>query len=223
MWRQNVASLALLASRIKKPGSVVGAVPRLTPTPLASPGVARCGVRTWRHLPMWRQRASWHRQMCRQNVASFAHEPSGSHVASPNVASAQSTYVASRRGIRRPRPPSTCLQNVSSVVGRYVHPHRRPPAETNDDRARGAKPRAAPNSDSECVDSAFIGRPHLLTSTANAAHPVACTRKRKKSSRARSSARILKCGTMRWMVNICREWLCHAREPMNNRSDDWRK
>ena len=45
---------------------------------------------------------------------------------------APSTYVASqdvasRRGDRRPMPPGTCLQNVSSVVGRYVHPHRRTP------------------------------------------------------------------------------------------------
>ena len=43
---------------------------------------------------------------------------------SPHAASRD---VASIRGVWRPRPPGKCLQNVSSVVGRYVHPHKRPP------------------------------------------------------------------------------------------------
>ena len=45
------------------------------------------------------------------------------------------TYVASqdvasiRRGVRK--PTGTCLQNVSSVGGRYVHPHAGDPPEDN--------------------------------------------------------------------------------------------
>ena len=111
-------------------------------------GVAGCGLETWRHVPMWRQGASWRRQMWRQNVASgsrlfmpLASPDSRGRcvtctrgVAGRGVRTwrqAPSTYVASqdvasRGGVGRPRPPGTCLQNVSSVVGRYVHPTGNP-------------------------------------------------------------------------------------------------
>ena len=42
---------------------------------------------------------------------------------------AASQDVASIRGVRRPRPPGKCLQNVFSDVRRYAHPHRRPRCE----------------------------------------------------------------------------------------------
>ena len=73
------------------------------------------------------------------------------HLSSPDVASKRGVkwpHVSSKtwRHERRqapwidapgvasvsPRGPSTCLQNVFSVVGRNAHPHRRPPrSETN--------------------------------------------------------------------------------------------
>ena len=111
---------------------------------VALPNVAsKCGVT----CP--RQAARWHRWSCtrvnangltfrhrtwRQNVALLAHvasEPRG--VAGRGVKTwrqAPSTYAASQdaasiRGVRRPRPSGKCLQTVFSVVGRYVHPHRR--------------------------------------------------------------------------------------------------
>ena len=101
-------------------GGVAGAVPGFTP--LATEFV----VETWRHLLTWRQRATWRRRTWRQNVASGA--------------------IDLRRTWRqylnqRPRLPGTFLQNVSSVVGRYVHPHRRPPCRIN----CGSQP-SAPNS-----------------------------------------------------------------------------
>ena len=92
MWRQNVASLAHVAS---------------------GGGVDRCGVKTWRHLPSRRGGvARW----WRQSVASLAHVASGSQVASlelyqgsrqwlqlasQDVASGRG--VARSRGIREPR------------------------------------------------------------------------------------------------------------------------
>ena len=56
MWHQNVASLAY----VREAG-----------------GIPRCGVKTWRHLPTWRQGARWRRRTWRQNVASRAHMSSG--------------------------------------------------------------------------------------------------------------------------------------------------
>ena len=110
-WRQNVASLAYVASgsHVRSPGLC----PALTR--VASLGVAERGVKMWRHLPTWRQGATWRRRTWRQNVASGAVDLRG----------------VTGRGVNtwrhEARPPGTCLQNVSSVVGRYVHPHRRPP------------------------------------------------------------------------------------------------
>ena len=124
--QQNVASLAHVASGsqvawpdvaskcgvtclrgVREPGSVAGRGVSL--------GVAERGVKMWRHLPTWRQGATWRRRTWRQNVASGAIDLRG----------------ITGRGVKtwrhKARPPGTCLQNVSSVVGRYVHPHRRPP------------------------------------------------------------------------------------------------
>ena len=116
MWCQNVASLAHLASGsqfaspdvaskhgvtcppgVREPGGVDGDVPGFTP--LVSPGV------------MGRV---WH-----QNVVSLAHVASESHVSSSDVAS----LAMDLRGVAG-RGVNTCFQNASSVVGRYVHPHR---------------------------------------------------------------------------------------------------
>ena len=142
----------------QKPGGVAGRGVKMwrhLPTWRQKPGgVAGRGVKMWRHLPTWRQGATcgrrssasahasgltWRRRTWRQNVASLAHVASGSHVASPgtwrqNVASgAIDLRGVTGRGVKKwrheARPPGTCLQNVSSVVGRYVHPHRRPPCE----------------------------------------------------------------------------------------------
>ena len=114
-------------------------------------GVAGRGVKMWRHLPTWRQGARWCGDTCLRGVrghvrspelcqrsrewphlASLGHVASGSHTWRQNVASgAIDLRGVTGRGVKtwrhEARPPSTCLQNVSSVVGRYVHPHRRPP------------------------------------------------------------------------------------------------
>ena len=66
---------------------------------VASPDVGficpRCGV-------TWREGASWHRQLWRQNVASLAHLASGSQVAPPDV--------APKRGV-------TCPRGVREIQG----------------------------------------------------------------------------------------------------------
>ena len=127
-----MASLASLASRsqvvsqhvaskcgvtclrgVREPRAVAGAPPALTR--VASLGVAERGVKMWRHLFTWRQRATWRRRTWRQNVASGAIDLRGV------------TGCGVKTWRHEARPPGTCLQNVSSVVGRYVHPHRRPP------------------------------------------------------------------------------------------------
>ena len=91
---------------------------------VASLGVAERGVKTWRHLPTWRQGATWRRRTWRQNVASGAMDLRG----------------VTGRGVKtwrhEARPPGTCLQNVSSVVGRYVDPHRRPPCLNHSSESR---------------------------------------------------------------------------------------
>ena len=119
----------------------------LTTPSLRARCVTRCGFKLWRDLPTWRQAARWHRWICtrvhangltwchrtrRQNVASLAHvvfkESRG--IAGRGVSTwrqALSTYAASHdvatiHGVRRPTPPSSCLQYVLSVVRRYVHP-----------------------------------------------------------------------------------------------------
>ena len=91
MWCQNVASGSNVASPdvaskrgvtcphgVREPGGVAKCgvkTWRHVPTGVREPdGVARCGVKTWRHLPTWRQRARWRRQMWRQNVASLKGE-----------------------------------------------------------------------------------------------------------------------------------------------------
>ena len=131
-WRQNVASLAHVASGsqvasqdvaskcgvtclrgVREPRAVAGALPALTRVALL--GFAGRGVKMWHHLPTWRQGATWRRRTWRQNVASGAIDLRG----------------VTGRGVKtwrhEARLPGTCLQNVSSIVGRYVHPHRRPP------------------------------------------------------------------------------------------------
>ena len=121
MWRENVASLAHAVS-----GDHVH-------------GIARCGVKMWRHLRTWRQAARWHRWSCAKvhaNGLTWRHRTWRQRATwrrgawRQNVA--PSTHAASQdvepiRVVRRPRPPGKCLQNVSSVVGRYVHPYRRAP------------------------------------------------------------------------------------------------
>ena len=90
-------------------------------------GVARRGVKNWRHLLARHQRARWHVQMWRQNVASLACVASGSHAASlelyqgschwPRLASED---VASERGV-------TCSRgaiDLRGVAGRGVNTWR---------------------------------------------------------------------------------------------------
>ena len=108
MWRQNVASLAHVrsgsqvvarcgvktwrhlpnvasGSQVASPdvaskrdalgvtcprSQPAGAVPAFMP--MASPGVVEPGVKTWRHLLTWHQKAMWRRWTWCQNVASGA-------------------------------------------------------------------------------------------------------------------------------------------------------
>ena len=119
MWRQNVASFQEfhvasqdVASKCgvtcprggRQPGGIAGAAPGFTP--MAS--------FTWR-----------------QNVVACSRGVAGRGVKTCRHAPwtcAASQDVSSIPGVRRPRPPGPgkCLQNVSSVVGRYAHLHRRP-------------------------------------------------------------------------------------------------
>ena len=54
----------------------------------------------------------------------FSRGVSESRVVSPDLASG----AIDLRGVRRPRPPGTCLRNVSSVVGDMCIPTGDPPA-----------------------------------------------------------------------------------------------
>ena len=122
-WRRYVTSGSQVASKcgvtclrgVREPRAVAGALPALARVALL--GVAERGVKMWRHLPTWRQGATWRRRTWRQNVASGAIDLRG----------------VTGRGVKtwrhEARPPGTCLQNVSPVFGRYVHPHRRPPCK----------------------------------------------------------------------------------------------
>ena len=87
-WRQNVASLAHVAS-----GSQVG--------------VAGRGVKMWRHLPTWRQGATWRRRTWRQNVASGAIDLRGV------------TGRGVKRGVTKPGLPARvfkmCLQSSGDM------------------------------------------------------------------------------------------------------------
>ena len=123
MWRQNVASLAHVSgSQVASPdvASKHGSCFRwcrwscARVHAMASAGVTRRGVRTWRHLFRWRQRATWRRRTWRQNVASGAID------LRDVVGRGVNTWC---QGAQASRHVSS---NVSSVVGRYVHPHRRP-------------------------------------------------------------------------------------------------
>ena len=80
MWHHNMASLAHVASGSQLASPDVASKRGVTCTHgVREPaGVARCGVKTWRHLPACRQGATWRRQMWRQSVASLAHMASGS-------------------------------------------------------------------------------------------------------------------------------------------------
>ena len=96
-WRQNVASLAYVRG-VREPRAVAVALPAVMR--VASLGVAERGVKMWRHLPTWRQGATWRRRTWRQNVASGAIDLRG----------------VTGRGVKtwrhEARPPGTCLQNV---------------------------------------------------------------------------------------------------------------
>ena len=110
-WRQNVASLAHVAS-----GSHVGRGVRMWrhwPRGVReSGGVTGRGVKMWRHLPTWRQGATWRRRTWRQNVASGAIDLRG----------------VTGRGVKTWRHEARPPRHLSSkCVFRYVHPHRRPP------------------------------------------------------------------------------------------------
>ena len=102
---QNVVSVVHLAS-----GNLAAvAVPEFTPfasAGVSGPGVRERGVRTWRHLLTGVRKP---RGVAGRGVRTWRHAPS---------AYGASQDVASIRGVRRNTPPGTCLENVSSVVGR---------------------------------------------------------------------------------------------------------
>ena len=101
MWRQNMASLARGAGRQLPRACGVRTWRHLPTWRQGASCHARCGVKTWRHLPTWRQGARWHLQMWRENVSSLPHVALGSQVASPAVASKRGgTFL---RGVREPR------------------------------------------------------------------------------------------------------------------------
>ena len=110
-WRQNVASLAYVASGsqvasrqnlryVREPRAVAGALPSLT---RAASGVAERGVKMWRHLPTWRQGATGRRWTWRQAPSIY--------VASQDV--------ASKRGVTKPGLPARvfkmCLQSSGDM------------------------------------------------------------------------------------------------------------
>ena len=126
-WRQNVASLAYVASGsqvasqdvaskcgvtclrgVREPCAVAGALPALTR--VASLGVAERGVKMWRHLPTWRQGATWRRRTWRQNVASGAIDLRG----------------VTGRGVKtwrhEARPPGTCFKMCLQSSGDMCTP-----------------------------------------------------------------------------------------------------
>ena len=111
-WRQNVASLAHVAS-----GSQV-ASPGHLPTWRQGPRWRR---RTWRHWATWRRGARCRGRTWRQNVASLAHVVSRSQVASPDV--------VSKCGVREP----------GGVAGRGVKMWRRGVREPGGVAGRGVK------------------------------------------------------------------------------------
>ena len=100
---------------VRQPRAAAGRPPEFRQRSREWPHLASQNVKMWRHLPTWRQGATWRRRTWRQNVASGAIDLRG----------------VTGRGVKtwrhEARPPNTFFQNVSSVVGRYVHPHRRPP------------------------------------------------------------------------------------------------
>ena len=135
MWRQNVASIAQLASGSQLTSPDLASKRSVTCPPGVRKlgGVARCGVKTWRRR--WRQNVAslayvalgsqvaspavpgftpligltCCQRTWRQNVASLAHVASESHVASPDV--------ASEHGSRHHRPTwrrRTWRQDVTS-------------------------------------------------------------------------------------------------------------
>ena len=153
-WRQNVASRGVrkpwpdVASKcgVTGPGSQMASQDVASKCGVTclrgvrEPGsVPGRGVKMWRHLPTWRQGATCgrrssarRRRTWRQNVASLAGATWRRWTWRQNVASgAIDLRGVTGRGVKtwrhEARPPGTCLQNVSLVVGRYVHPHRRPP------------------------------------------------------------------------------------------------
>ena len=137
---------------VRETGDVASKRGVTCPRGVREPGdVARCGVKTWRHLPTWRRcsRTSvhgsgfmWCCQMWRQNVASLAHVASGSHVASPDVASecgvrtwrqapwtcVASQDVASIRGVRSPGLPARVFRMCLQSSGDMCTPTGDPPA-----------------------------------------------------------------------------------------------
>ena len=78
-WRQTVASPHVApGSQLASPDVASKRCVTCPPGVREADGVARCGVKTWRHVPMWRQGARWRLQMWRQKVA-LAYMASGSH------------------------------------------------------------------------------------------------------------------------------------------------
>ena len=113
-WRQNVASLAYVASGsqvasrqnlrdAREPRAVAGALPALT---RAASGVAERGVKMWRHLPTWRQGATWRVKTWRhrRHRSTWRHRTWRQNVASRSQASrhVSSKCVFSRRAICAP-------------------------------------------------------------------------------------------------------------------------
>ena len=110
----DVALKCGVTGRVREPRAVAEALPALTR--VASLCVAERGVKMWRHLPTWRQGATWRRRTWRQNVASGAIDLRGvtgrgvktwRHEARP-PGHVSSKCVFSRRAICAP-PQATAL------------------------------------------------------------------------------------------------------------------
>ena len=134
MWHQNVASLAHAASGSQVALPEVASVARVAS---GSFGVARCGIKAWRHLLT----------CCREPGHVVGIVPRFTPMASPGITG---SGVTCSRGVREPRgvpgrgvrtwrqaPRRNAASGgpdllarvfkVFSVVGRFVHPHRQAP------------------------------------------------------------------------------------------------
>ena len=120
-WRQNVASLAHVASGSQVAWPDVASKRCVTcPRGVREPGgVAGRGVKMWRHLLTQHQGARWCRRTWRQNVASLAYVASGSQVAWPDV--------ASKCGVTEPGGVAGRGVNVASLAKMATGSHVRSP------------------------------------------------------------------------------------------------